>query len=288
MAAKRSRWNPPDWPRDIEVVTFILFIIALLVPWLFGGGDAGTSATPEENGALAVGRHNLETQFGVFISLGIIGLYILHFVFAANEMNRLTVSPYHFLSPVFFALIAFVRISIASATALSPLLAILLIAVVIALNLFLMRRRHQRYMEKFAGTNWELVSPARYHGGYFKLIFEFRPLLYPPQRYLICTEGILIEGWHYALPIAFEDVHSVMRVSGSSILISGHYYASNNHDFVRIDLHDSAKDIFISPENVDEFVNTCLPHIARKKTSAPTSHGHHDMLHAAGSTKPGA
>jgi len=289
----RPKWNPPGWPWELELITFVLFLAALFLPFLIGH-DGPATATPSQS-AMQAGRDNLSTQFGFLLGVITVGVYTLHLAFAASDVNRLTASPVHFLSPAIFGLIAYYRVASVPGVEntawgfinKSPAQRVLFVLGLLAVTIVLMFFRRQRYMKRFEGIAWDMVVPARYNGSYLKLIFEFRPLLYPPRQYRICSDGVLVVGWHYAMPIAFDDIHSVMRVGGTSMLTSGHYYASNIGEFVRLDLHDLRKDIFISPDNADGFVNCCLPHIARRKSSSNSTQIKHSTLHAASPSQDG-
>ena len=299
MSESKSKWNPPGWPWELELITLAFFLVALIVPFYFHADGLGQ--TTEEirqsasNNGINVGRNTLSTQIGFLWAFGIIAVYIFHLAFAFMEVNRITVSPFHLLSPCLFSVIAYYRIdSIPNLqdTALSALdgsvtQALFVALAVAVITIVLARIRTYRYMLNFENEKWDIVTPALYDKTYFSLLLQLRPLLYAPRLYRACNEGIIVEGWYYAMPIGFNVFQSVSKLSSSGIFNAGMYYAGSTKEMVRIELLDSIKATYISPANRDEFVMYCAQHVVRKKAShkaSPTRHGvHHSVdTHAPG------
>jgi len=288
MSGSKTKWNPPSWPWELELITFAFFIVALLVPYYFHNQGLGQSAEEirevATQGGLAVGENILSTQIGFLLSVGIAALYVFHLAVSFGEISRVTASPVHLLSPCVFAVLAYYRIDgipNIRDTALGFIdgsilqVAILLVSVGLITSI-LARLRTYLYLESFDDVPWDIISPAPYNSSFGNLLLQWRPLLYPPRRYRACQDGIMIEGWFYAMPIGFNDVHALSLVSNSSSLNSGHYYASSTHHLIRLELHDSLKPTYISPMNREEFARYCAQHTMRKTPShraSPTRHG---------------
>lgn len=293
MSNKKGKWNPPSWPWELELITLIFFLAALLVPFYFTS-DTKTIAQINEaaaNGSFTSGQDLLNTQFGFLWAVAIVAVYIMHLTFSFIEMDRVTASPVHLLSPCVFAVLAYYRVdhipnlhntSLSSIDgSLSQVLA--LIVVVGLVTSILARLRKYRYLLEFDDVQWEITTPAVYDASYFSMMLVIRPLLYAPRQYRACSDGILIEGWFYASPISFSDMRAIAILKTASTTSSGGlYYASSSKNLVRMELYDSLKQTYISPKNREEFVRYCIQHIARKKPSSrkadPTRH---DMLRAA-------
>ncbi|HMO99090.1 MAG TPA: hypothetical protein PKE26_08275 [Kiritimatiellia bacterium] len=291
MNENRTRWNPPGWPWELELITLLFFLIALFVPFYFHQIEIPATSAREIQQAtnqtgIAVGRETLSTQFGFLMAVVVVALYILHIAFAAAEIKRITASPLHLFSPVIFAVIAYFRVVDSPGVEQSALsfvdgsiwqVAILVIGVALVTSMLSWLRRY-RYMTNFDDIHWDMETPARYDGSYFSLLLHWRPLLYAPRRYLACPEGIVIEGWFYAMPMGFSDVHSMSKLSGAGMLNTGQYFASSAHSLIRLELHDMLKAVYISPENRDEFIRYCVPFIARKRASGHAPATRHGLL----------
>ncbi len=290
MSKDRSQWNRPGYPWELELITLCFFLMSLFVPYYlhhYGAAEA-TVTTQAAGTAMDVGRQNLSTQFGFLLSLGLVALYIFHFAFAFMELGKITASPLHLLSPCAFAYIAYIRtaeVGNLEKTALSFIdgsntQAIFLVLVVGLLVALLSRLRTYRYMLNFDTTSWEINTPAAVDASFFRLILQLYPLVYPPRRYLASNEGIVIEGWFYAKPIAFSRIHSLSRINGSTVMNSGYYYATSAHHLVRIEVHDSNRATYISPTDRDDFVRFCAQHIARRAPSHRANPTRHGIQHA--------
>ncbi|HMP90554.1 MAG TPA: hypothetical protein PJ991_10150 [Kiritimatiellia bacterium] len=293
MSGSKDKWNAPGWPWELELITLVFFLLALLLPFYFH--TEGLGQTQEEirraaaNNGINVGRNTLSTQIGFLLSFGIAALYILHISFAFMEASRITVSPFHLLSPCAFAVIAYYRVdaipnlqdtalSVVDGSVMQAMFVLITVAII---TLVLARLRTYRYMLKFQDVKWDITTPALYDKTYFSLIFQLRPLLYAPRRYRACNEGIIVEGWYYAMPIGFSVFQSISKMAGSGIMNSGMYYAGTTRNMVRIELHDSIKATYISPDNRDEFVMYCAQHVVRRKASNKASPTHHDVNRSA-------
>lgn len=292
MSSKKEKWNPPSWPWELELITLIFVLAALLIPFYFNQ-QASSAATAAAVRPLAVngaspGHSLLSTQIGFLWAALVVALYVLHIAFSAIEVNRVTASPHHLLGPCIFAIIAYYRIDAVpnlQNTELNMIdgsvtqVAALLVSVALVTSI-LARLRTARYLSRFDDVQWDITSRALYDSSYANLLMQLRPLLYAPRRYRACTSGILVEGWFYAMPLGFTDIHGLSIVNSANSLNAGNYYASSSHHLVRVELHDSLKPTFISPENREEFVRYCIQFIARRKASHRASPTRHGMMHA--------
>lgn len=291
----KEKWNPPSWPWEMELITLIFFLIALLIPVYFNAESGSPTAEEIRQVAdmsalsLSSGHDMLNMQFGFLWAVAIVALYIMHLTFSFLELERVTASPLHLLSPCAFAVLAYNRIDNIpnlQNTALSSVdgsisQILVLVAVVGLLTSILARLRKYRYLLDFDDVQWDVTSRSVYDASYLGLMMLIRPLLYAPRQFRACSEGILIEGWFYAAPIAFNDVRAIATLNSASTNSTGYYYASSAKNLVRMELHDSLKPTFISPKDREDFVRYCVQHIAHRRPSRKANSTRHDMLHAA-------
>lgn len=280
--SKNKTWAPPGWPWELDILALIFLVIALAVPYaIFSGqtADPSLSINPAEQ--------KLKEQTYMLWSIGICLLYVMHLALAGARLETLSTPFIHLLSPMVFALLAYFRIytvatDMEQSTMVTgePAQIALLIAGVFVLTFVVARLRMARYLHRFRDVQWDLLCASRYDASYLELITQFRPLVYPPRRYRVCENGILVEGWFYTIAIPFEMVQTINPVRTMGIAAAGNYYASNTGALVRFELLDSGKPIFISPDNRDEFIQYCARHVARMRPSA-----NHQSRH--GGTSPG-
>jgi len=284
MKIKRTKWNPPGWPWELEVLTLVFCFLAVWGPYhVETSNHLSDHAMIATAGSEATQPEAIKTQFRFMIAVGIVALYVIHLMLASSILSHITVSPVHFFSPSVFALISHFRITHTpgfefqfSYLMQSTYQAALIFVIVITATAILMWIRRIRDMRAFSSTNWGITARARYDRTYPELIMQMKPLFFPPRRYRACAEGIVIEGWHYAMPIGMGDINSMNKASISGIMGSGDFYAGSMKNAVRIDLHDSRQGLYISPENPDEFIAFCEKYLVRRKTSGPglsTRHG---------------
>jgi hypothetical protein len=272
----------PGWPWELELLTLLMFVIALMVPMYLN------ELSVSQNAQSGPATTDLKTQFGFLVSLGIVALYIFHIAFTVMETNRATASPLHLISPCLFALIAHYRIGRAPGIEESALNMVntsiaqaFLVLVAIALITSVMARlRTYRYLTRVDDIPWAVATPSVYDSSYIALLLQLRPLLYAPRRYRACEDGILIEGWFYALPVHFDSIHSISRLAHSGITGAGFYFASSTHSLVRMELHNSIKAMYISPADRDALVRFCAQHLIRKRASHKANPTRHGVLHA--------
>jgi hypothetical protein len=287
MKTSTSNWKRPGWPWEVELFTFLLFLVALLGTLLMGDTGATAPAPQPAGDAMAAGRESLVTQLGFLTSIVIAGLYCLHLAIAYSEVGHITPPAVHFFSPLVFAGFGFYRLSGKEVFDGSAMQLAGIMAVIVIINTLLMHSARRRYLRCYRDTTWELVAPAAKDSGFFRLLLQLRPLLYPPRSYRVCADGLMLEGWHYANPIAFSDVQAISRVRGTGILNKGAYFAASLQNLIRLDLRDTMNAVFIAPVDPENFIKVCAPHIARRKPTGKASATRHDMIHGPGQTQGG-
>ena len=294
MNTNRRKWNPPGWPWELEILTLLFCGLAVWGPYHVETftPEVSMAAETSASGGAAVSTDPIKTQFRFMIGVGIIALYIIHLIIASSILSHITVSPMHFFSPAAFALIAHFRITHTEGFAnagfdflsKSNSQAALIFVIVITATAILMWVRRIRYMRIYSGTEWGIASRAVYDRTYLELLMQMKPLFYPPRRYLAGPEGIVIEGWHYAMPIGMGDINSMKKMSVSGIMSAGDYFSGAMRNAVRIDLHDSRQGLFISPENPDAFIAYCEQFLVKRRSGGPGTSTRHGSS-AAGQTQ---
>lgn len=282
--SKNKTWDPPGWPWELDILAIVFVVISLVVPYLI---FSDASATASSNQA----AFTLNEQRHVLWAIGIVVLFVMHLAVAGASLETISTPFIHIVTPVGFALIAYYRtFSVAREVGKSTLatgsilqIVVLVLAVFLA-TLLVARIRMARYFLRFRDVKWDIISPSRYDGSYLELMSQLRPLIYPPRLLRATTEGMLIEGWFYIMPVPFAMVQSITAVNSFGYASSGTYYASSTSHLIRLELLDSSEPIFVSPAQRDEFLQYCAHHVARLRPAKgaktrPGTHGGHDRAH---------
>lgn len=288
--SKNKTWAPPGWPWELDLLTLAFLVLGVLIPYnLFTQNMAESSFAAN----LAVAK--LKEQTYILWSIGLCLLYITHLALSGAGDDSLSIPVVQMVSPVLFASLAYYRIyAVATDMQQTTMLTgnpgqILVVLVMVMLTTFIVARlRLARHLHRFRDTQWDLECAAAYDSSYFSLISEFRPLVYPPRRYRVCDQGLLIEGWCYSVVIPFSSIQSVHPVRSAAVTTAGYYYASNTGNLVRMELVDSPRPLFISPEGRDELVQYIAHHTALMRPSQQhrSRHGTHPGV-TARDTHPG-
>ena len=279
--SKNKTWAPPGWPWELDLVTLAFLVIGVLIPYnIFTSHIADSSLAANQ----AVAK--LKEQTYILWSIGLCLLYIMHLALSRTGDDSLSIPVVQLISPMLFACLAYYRIHTVSHDMQQPTMLTggfgqiaLLLVVVMLITFIVARLRLARHLHRFRDTQWDLECSASFDSSYFSLLAEFRPLVYPPRRYRVCDQGLLIEGWFYSVVVPFSSVQSASTVRASAIAAAGHYYASNTANLVRLELTDSPLPLFISPEGRDEVVHYITQHTTHMRPSQ-----HHRSRHG---THPG-
>lgn len=271
MARKKQtgKWAPPPWPWGVELMTLAFFLFAVGAPGFFDRffvEEAQLLAQPS--------WPNLDTlqirhQFlgGAFVAI----LYVAHICWAVSTTEHISLSASHLFAPTVFAGGAFLRmmqhshyIGYADRLFARPGLqvAILLIGVQ-AITFLIARRRMLQVWRRFEGQDWDLVVGPHRDGSWLKLMLSrLQPIFYPPHSFRACPEGILIEGYSFAMPISFEEIETVFPVAMAPLSSPGTYLASSANDLVGIKLYEEDAPFYISPQKPDRFFAYCHDRIS--------------------------
>ena len=287
--AKKNTWATPGWPFELDLLALLFLLAAVLIPFsLFNG------YSPEVNADTNLAVAKLKEQTYILWSIGICVLFVMHLALAGANMEIISTPFLHLVSPMVFALLAYFRVhSVASdigqpvwyATG-EPKQIVLLALGVFFLTFLAARLRMLRYLLRFRDTRWDLVLKSSYDSSYLELIAQFRPLVYPPRRYRACEEGFIVEGFFYIIAIPFAMVQTINPVRNVGFSSAGNYYASNTQSMVRLELLDSGKPIFISPDQRDEFIQYCARHVARTRPASTRQGTYTGGATHAGAAKP--
>lgn len=290
-------WNPPGWPWELEIISFLLLLAALFVPMVLFDNDtgiaAGSTLIQEATGqALSTRSNPISEQMSFMWAFVIVALYIIHLVLAGMNYNKLTTPMVHVVTPLLLTIIAYYQISNAAEETGSTLPFIngqpgnlvLLLLLVFVITLIAARIRMARYMLRFRDESWEIVSPTLYDGSFMSMAAQWRPLLYTPRFYRACERGVLVEGWYYIMPMAFDTFHSVSKIGNVSMSGTGYYFATSSKSLIRLETNDSTVPYYISPQDRDDFLVYCNQHIARRRATSTHTSG---ATRAGRGTRPG-
>ncbi|OGV43111.1 MAG: hypothetical protein A2X46_11820 [Lentisphaerae bacterium GWF2_57_35] len=282
---KKNRWSPPGWPWELELLALIFVIIAIGVPWYLEHARPPELQTQQQISLIAKAQMENQSQVatwqqlqGFFWALAVIGIYVAHLIIAGASSDYISTPFTYLFSPLTFAMITYYRlfqISRASSTETriisgSPMEIAGWIAGVLIITFLVARIRMARHMLNFRSLDWEISSPVKFDNTYFELIAHFQPLVYPPRMYRACKEGILIEGWFYAMPLSFDHIQGVDAAHGSSVTSSGYYLATSSKSLMRIRVVDKTVPILISPRDFAPFLHYCEHQVAARNPGSST------------------
>ena len=269
--AARQRWSEPPWPWALELLTVLMLCVGLATPVILGAIEA----SPGRGSTAPAGLSTL-----LWPAL-LLGYYVLHLMVARASTDRLSTPLIHLVSPTLAAVLSYLALSRAAATAglevsvLSggPLDLVLLVLIMLSTTLLLARVSMTWMRRRFRATTWEITCGNRMNHTIWAVAAQVYPLVYPPLRYAACPEGLLIEGWHFLVIIPFDDVRAVSKVRFGNVEASGHYFATAAEDLLRIDCSDTTMPIYLSPVEHEQLLHYCSHHVRRRRQ--PTSHGTH-------------
>lgn len=256
---KELRWRPRSWPWDMEALTVITLLGALLVPPLVAGILWQGSGSLWSR--IAAGWIIADSYIWM---LCLIGLYFGYVIWANLTLDYVSTPFVHLVAPLLFSTIMSGRIFFTSVIAplggavpvalyfsLYPLI-VLTITVVLAL---LRKRRH---MALFEGMEWDIAARPRVDVTFAnELISKIQPLFYFPRMYRAGAEGILIEGWTYIMPLPYFEMESMNFAERGDLTTSGFYAAGSVKGLLRIKLYDRPDPVFISPDHPNLFLRYC-------------------------------
>lgn len=272
MSSKKT-WAPPGWPWELELLALVFVILALVLPFYI----AYTETPPTHELSLLAQSEmmrkqdvaTMSDQLNFFWAVGILGLYLIFILFAFSSISMLSTPFTHLFSPLVFAMITYYRlltfkgVGVRSHIVNGSLTEILFWAFgVFFITVLVARVRMARHMLRFRGIDWVFTTPSLLDSTLLtQLSLTVRPLFYPPHKYLVCDEGILIEGWLYVMPIPFSSIQSIENVRKAGFMTAGNYMATSTRSMVRMQLTDSSTPIFISPADRQGFMSHCNEHM---------------------------
>ena len=268
----KKKWDPPGWPWELELVTFALFVIALAVPYYLvytapnvmpEGLSAMEQIARQTNAELP---ENFDQRKLLMLSFVVVGLYIAHLVIAGISISFISTPFTSLISPVIFGGFGYYLVcktagdleqtfpGCESSGAFWTILmgSLLLTAFILA------RVSMARHLFKFKDTEWAITSPSKFDSTYFRdLLLTMRPLFYPPRKYRVGKEGILILGWLYVIPISFKVIQSIVKTESPDLASDSQVFATNSRHMIRIQLLEHKQPFFISPDDTDRFFSYC-------------------------------
>ncbi len=290
----KQRWSPPGWPWELELLALVFVIIAIAVPYYLKLAQPPPDATQSLLAqAQTLRREEMSTWEdlqGFFWAIILIGLYLAHLAMGAASIDYMSTPFTHLFAPLVFSIITYARLynlnigagpsSYIVRGALWEIVA--WIGGVAIITYLVARMRMARLMLAFRDVDWKVSTPSLKDSSYWELIVQLRPLIYPPRWLRACEDGILIEGWFYAMPLPFDNIHAVDAVQGAALYTRGYCLATSLNSTVRIQVADRTEPILISPKDRAAFVRYCQEQLASRapavalkadETGRGTKHG---------------
>jgi hypothetical protein len=273
----KQRWSPPGWPWELELLALVFVIIAIAVPYYLKLAqpppDMSNQSLLAQAQAQTLRSQEMSTWEdlqGFFWAVIVVGLYLAHLAMGAASIDYMSTPFTHLFAPLLFAAITYGRLYSlnAGASSSSYIVRGALWEIVawmggVAIITYLVARiRMARLMLAFRDIDWKISTPSFKDSTYWQLVFQVRPLIYPPRWLRACDEGILIEGWFYAMPLAFDNIHAVDAVQGAALYTRGYCLATSMNSMVRIQVADRTEPILVSPKDRGAFVRYTQEHLA--------------------------
>jgi hypothetical protein len=274
---KQKIWGPAGWPWEMELLALVFVTMALVVPWYLETQSAPTveELTLVQRAAMEkrqeVVTATFSDQIGFFWALTIVGLYVIHLLFAYSSIDMISTSFPHLFSPLIFSIITYFRLlglndhgGDAGIVSGSPLEAVGWIGGVLLITVMVAMLRKARHLRRFKKVEWDFKTGSKFDRTFFTdLALTFRPLLYTPHTYRACPDGILVVGWLYILPIPFSAIQGLDTVRRTNYTSDARFYATSSQTLVRIQPMESKNAIYISPSDRDQFVAYCNQRLSR-------------------------
>ncbi len=273
--SKKTIWRTAGWPWEMELLALIFVLIALLTPLYYDiqeTRDLSDLPIAEQRRIERQQEANtFQDQTNFFWGVAILGLYVVHLLFAYSALDAISTPFIHLFSPLIFAIITYIRLlgmEVGQAqnhwVTGSPGEIVIVLATVLLLTVLVARLRMARHLRRFKGIKWDITTPSVFDSTFFTdLIVTFRPLVYPPRAYRACADGILIEGWLYIYPVPFSGLKGIESVRRVNYAGNSDFYATSSKSLVRLQLSDTQKATYISPKDRDTFIQFCNRQLSR-------------------------
>lgn len=234
----KKTWSPPGWPWELELLALLFVITAIVIPIYLGSMQPVQEqelSLIEQARADKLHRSGADdASAGFFWAVVIVGLYLAHIAMASASLEYISTSFTHLISPLLFSMITYFRLfeltegsNVTMHVVKGTMPEILLWVIgVLAITFLVARIRMARHMLKFRDVKWQIVTPAKVDSSYFRLMPYITPLLYTPKCYKACSEGLVIEGRMYVMPIPYESIQSLSSVKRSAYTSSGSYLST--------------------------------------------------------------
>ena len=276
---KQRIWESSGRPWGLEVLALVFVLAAIVVPLRIA-----TEQTVDRESLSIVEQRRLEAReqqqtasfedfTNFFWGLGILGLYGIHLLMASSSINQITTSFTHMFSPLIFSIITYYRLAGLNVDiggegrqllTSSPLEFAAWVLIVMALTILLARVRAIRHGLKFKRIQWDLESKTVRDGTFWSdLAWSIRPLFFAPSAFLASSDGILIKGWLFYLPLSFHSIQSVEMVRKVRTSESAMFYATSTKSLVRVQVKETQQPIYISPADRESFIAYCNQHLSR-------------------------
>lgn len=258
----------------MEAIIFVTYVATLSLPVLFP-----EMSLPDITGMFPHERHRIVQEFldkGAWRQqkdftwfLTITPFYGLHLIIGWRASRYFSTPLVHVLTPTIMGMVMYYRLLtqpiLPGAERIlisgSPLEAVTLFLIFVALTLVVARLRLARYMLNFRGIDWDLTTPARIDHSFWRLVPQLTPVIYPPRVYHVFSEGVVVEGWLYALAIPFDTLETVKMRRIHERIASDLVLATSEQHMVEFKLKDSQTHILLSPTDYQEFSRYALQRV---------------------------
>lgn len=264
-----SKWRP-GWPWELELLTILFVLAAAAIPlYTCYSSSPPTPTSTSLAGAYHMHYRDLTSRNELITNLywgfAVVALYLIYLLTANYTRGWISAPLSHFLAPLIFAGLGVYRLSgycphnlkepIMDPSALNYGAWGVGTLCLVFLAGQLTRWRHLR---RFRHQQWLVDSPTALDRTFLRLIPFLRPLFYPPVRYRLAEEGILIEGVNYVIALPMDIIQTVEYATLGSSCSSAFVVATSARYLVRIRLKHWSEPLLVSPLERESFVSKAL------------------------------
>lgn len=271
-------WVQPKRPFEIEAIVLLFVLVALLLPFYLGMIHTEPEPIPvtlieQARGTTPQAGTDYTNVIGMLWGVSILGLYLMHITIGSSTITFNTTPAYYLVAPILFGGLAYYRIHQQQAVykLSEPLVSaapgsILLAFIAILLSTCLLARmRVLRYRLRFKHIDWDMILATRRDATFFtKLAAQLRPLLYPPRRYFLSAQGLLIEGWLFIRAVPITIVEDVEHVEIFNPLQQAEIYAASANDLVQLNISEQVQPILLSPIHPEQMLKYCRERLGER------------------------
>ena len=130
----------------------------------------------------------------------------------------------------------------------------ILVVTLLGIGFLLSRVRLQRVMLNLRGEKWLAELPAAPASNVVKCFLRIHPFFYPPSRFLISENGVVVLGWHYVVLLPYSQIKSIQARTKGDLSGTGFYLTRSFSNLVEIQMRLVHDAVVIGPDKPEYFL----------------------------------